>query len=211
MDQVLKKVLERAKILWKVDENSKYHPLLTSGLHSDLYLNTTKLLQSPGLTRMFLTEYVDDKIIDFLSECDYLVGIESGGIPIVYMMSMLFPKLSVPKVIFVPKRGFRESYWPDIDGKIVFVDDLITTGSTIAKLISTLPKKKSIRVKGIFTLFKRMTDDSILVKGHLIRIKSCLEVMGHEWVPSECPLCKAGSKPIRPKKEWNSVCHDILD
>ena len=204
MSLKLLKILEQSKIIWKCDENDKYHPLLTSGLHSNIYVNTTRLIESPVLTNMFLREYVTNSIIARLQNCDYLVGIESCGIPIAYMLPMIFPKLSVPRIIFVKKEGFYDSYWSDLNGKVIFVDDIVTTGGTLAKILATT-RRSNIKVNGIFCLFNRSGQSFVFTKGKAIPIISCFDLKAESWHPSDCPLCEKGSKPISPKKHWSNI------
>ena len=199
-------ILRQNHILWQTDKTQLYHPLLTSGLHSDLYINCCKLLESPNLTSMFLREFVTDSILSKLKDISVFIGVQSGGIPISYMLPMVFPQLSTSKFIFVVKSGFNDhSYWnPDeLLSPIIIVDDLITTGSTIRTILSSA--SISDKISAIFCLFNRSGLNFLEVDNREIPIIACVNIDAQKWEESECLLCKSGSIPIRPKLKWNLV------
>jgi hypothetical protein len=37
------------------------------------------------------------------------------------------------------------------------------------------------------------------------KIRALLTPVIHAWPPADCPLCKAGSQPVRPKSNWNEL------
>ena len=205
MEKILNLLLQ-TRVIWRVQvkDKPKYHPELTSGQHSDLYVNVPKLLESPNITRMFLESCVTQETIKKMSECEYIVGIESGGVPLAYVLPSIFPQLSTCKVLFIPKNYRKKAYWnfSNLNGKVFLVDDVVTTGSTIAR-VTEERRLRLKNVKGVFCLFNRSEDQTLFIRGWKLKVYPCLNVKPHTWSKFNCPLCKQGSKAVRPKQKWD--------
>jgi len=129
----------------------KGHFKLTSGRHSDTYIEKFRLLENPiALDKICITmaeKFNQDTI-------DLVVGAAIGGILLAggvgrHLNSRhIFSERVDGKMIF--KRGFSI----EKNSNIVIVEDIITTGGSIVELIDLL-KTYKINIKGIICIVNR--------------------------------------------------------
>lgn len=203
----IKKYLKQNHVMWQPQLSDKYHPCLTSGKHSNLYINCTKILESYNLTTMLLRE-IDGKVLeDIVNQgLGAMCGLQTGGVGVLYMLPSLFPFLTTVKLIHTDKNaGHKITRWDveTISKPIMLVDDVITTGSSIAKVLSN--HSVDIFSDYIVCLVNRTGSDTIKIHNKTFGIISALTISGSEWLDKECPYCKAGSEPIKPKLLWDTL------
>ena len=204
----LEKYLKKAKILWNPTLSDPYHPCLTSGKHSDIYINCTKILESYNLTTMLLRE-LDEEYIRITidkQKIKTLCGLQTGGIGVLYTLPSLYSFLTTLRLVHTEKnQQHRITRW-DIDKipkPIMLVDDVITTGSSIATMMNHY--SKSIFADHIICLINRTGLDKIKINNKEFGIISALTITGNKYSIDTCPYCKAGSKAIRPKAAWDNL------
>lgn len=170
------------------------HFLLTSGRHSEKYLQCAKILQYPEYSEVLSKElasyFTDDKI-------EVVVGPAMGGILLAYEIARQLNAISMfaerDKVTdkMVLRRGFDEL----IKGKNVLVaEDVITTGGSVIEAINAVKECGGI-IKGVAVLADRSggnVDFGVkLAKAYMTEIVS--------YEKDNCPLCKEGkTDAIKP-------------
>jgi len=166
------------------------HFLLTSGLHSDKYLQCAQLLQYPEATEKAvgqLAENFKDKSIDTV------VGPAMGGIIISYEMGR---QLGV-RAIFAEredgKMALRRGFTVKPGERILVVEDVVTTGGSVKEVIS-LVKELGGEVVAVAALVDRSGGkvDFGVPAYYLLS----LDVKAYP--PEECPLCKEGIPIAKP-------------
>lgn len=129
----------------------KGHFLLTSGLHSDTYVEKFKLLQYPKLTDKMCKEiaahYADTKP-------HVILGAATGGIIISQSVGR---ELSV-KSIFAErvdgKLVLRRGFHIEKGERVLVVDDVVTTGGSIYELLDLVAEYGG-KVMGVGTIIDR--------------------------------------------------------
>ena len=160
MLETLKRSLETCPIVKKGEYRYFVHPI-TDGV--------------PFLTKGVLDDIIDTIVQTANLDCDKLVTVEAMGIP---LTTLLTQRTGIPSVI-IRKRpyGFEGEYEVTqktgysksplyINGlqkgdRIVFVDDVISTGGTLLPLMRVF-KEMGIEVVDIVIVFSKVKDMSVM-------------------------------------------------
>lgn len=180
---------EKIKETFKELEVLRYgHFLLTSGRHSDSYMQCAKLLQNPKHTEEIIKamaeEFKDDKI-------DIVIGPAIGGITISYEFARQLNTISYfterENNVMTLRRGFVIPK----GARVLVVEDVVTTGGSVREVMEVVEKQGG-EVVGVAVLVDR-TGGKINFGKKLITAFS-EEIKSYE--PDECPLCKEGNIPL---------------
>jgi orotate phosphoribosyltransferase len=166
------------------------HFLLASGLHSPVYWEKFRILQYPQLTgklcRLIAQHFKGEKI-------DVVAGPTTGGIILAFETAR---QLGV-RGIFAEKEGgvrvFRRDFEVAPGERVLVVDDILTTGSSLRQTIDAVDKLGGI-VVGIGVL----VDRSEKKLDFDLPLFSCLRAPTTVYLPQECPLCAAHIPLTRP-------------
>ena len=148
--------MEKKKLLLKIKKIkiiSEGQFKLRSGLVSNLYCDVRKLFGNPGLLSA-----ISDTIVEMLPKGTTCVaGSGYGGLPLASAVA-LAGKIKLIMVRNETKNhGIKKSiegYIPNRKDKIVIIDDLFTTGSSILSTVSEL-KKTRANITGAIVIIKR--------------------------------------------------------
>jgi orotate phosphoribosyltransferase len=186
------KVTENTEAIFeKAGAILKGHFLLTSGLHSPVYWEKFKVLQSPPhteqLCRMITDHFRDQKI-------DVVAGPTTGGIILAFETAR---QLGV-RGIFAEKTGekeraFKRGFTIQPGERVLIVDDIFTTGGSIRQTMTAV-KKLGGKIVGIGV----MVDRSIEAIDFGTPLFSCHKTQVVTYPPDNCPLCKAGVPLVKP-------------
>ncbi len=169
----------------------KGHFQLTSGLHSPVYWEKFRILQFPDLTsklcRLISTHFAKQEI-------QVVAGPTTGGIILAYEVAR---QLRV-RGIFAEKKGaearaFRRGFGISSGERILIVDDILTTGKSIAQVMDLVAREGG-KVIGIGVLVDRSE------QGHDFGVPlfSCLRKVSPAYTPADCPLCATGIPLVKP-------------
>ncbi len=168
----------------------KGHFLLTSGLHSPVYWEKFRVLQYPSYTeqlcRMIADHFRSQKV-------QVVAGPTTGGIILAFEVAR---QLGV-RGIFAEKEGkersFRRGFTVNPDDRVLIVDDILTTGSSIREVIAAVKKLRG-NIIGIGVL----VDRSEQAQDFGFPLFSCHRTATVAYRPEECPLCAAKVPLIKP-------------
>jgi orotate phosphoribosyltransferase len=189
----LMKVFEQKKALLKG------HFLLSSGLHSEYYLQCALILQYPDIASQ-LADLLTEKIVKNgfnKTEIDIVLSPAIGGIVIGQELARsisgktrsLFTERDPKSGKMILRRGFEIKP----DDKIIVVEDVVTTGGTTKELIE-LVSGIGATVTCACSMVDR-TADKIKFDVPLI---SLLQLNVQSFTGQECPLCKNNTPVIKP-------------
>ena len=161
------------------------HFLLTSGLHSPLYVEKFNVLQHPKYTEALcqeLAKYFADKNIETV------VGPMTGGI----LLAQEVGKALGTRAIFTErvngKMAFRRGFSLKKGERVAIVEDIVTTGGSVREVIDVVKAEGAIPV-GVGLLVDRSGGKATFedVPAHAL-----LHLDVTTYKPEECPLCKEG-------------------
>lgn len=163
------------------------HFLLTSGLHSPLYVEKFNVLQHPEYTQELCQEFANhfkDKGIQTV------IGPATGGIILSQVTARLLGVRSIfterEKGVMTLRRGFHI----DPGEKVLIVEDIVTTGGSIREVVDVVNKAKGDIVGiGLFVDRSGGTANFGVPKDKVFPL---LHLTVPTYKPEECPLCKEG-------------------
>ena len=159
------------------------HFQLTSGRHSDTYVQCARILEDPALTTRLasgMVERLGDRDIDLVA------APAVGGIIIGFAVAQA---LGV-KFIFSERQDgrmvLRRSFTVPEDARVLVVEDVVTTGGSVAELVELL-RSAGGRVVAVTSLIDRGGE-----KAFDAEFVPLLRLDVESWEPSECHLCASG-------------------
>jgi orotate phosphoribosyltransferase len=166
------------------------HFLLSSGLHSEQYLQSALVLQQPDIASKLcaaLAEHFRD------SNIEAVIAPALGG---VFVSHETARALGVRALFAERVNGeltLRRGFTIRPDERVLVVEDVITTGKSTKETIEVV-KKSGGTVVAAGSLVDRSGGKADLGVPYTALVTLHVPV----YPPESCPLCKAGSKPIKP-------------
>ncbi|NLI61497.1 MAG: orotate phosphoribosyltransferase [Clostridiales bacterium] len=178
------KVFEKSGVLMEG------HFLLTSGRHSNQYMQCAKVFQYPEYTQ----ELVEVLALAFEDEqVDIVVGPAIGGIILAYEMARCLGSKNVfaerENGVMSLRRGFQISK----GSRVLIVEDVITTGGSV-KEVMKLVKGLGGDIVGLGALVDR-TGGNI---DFGVKLHSLLDLDIKSYEASNCPLCARDIPIVKP-------------
>lgn len=166
------------------------HFLLSSGLHSDLYLEKFQVIKNPWHLEKLCFELASC----FSSkEVDAVAGPLTGGMLIAYEVAKNLKTRFMFTEKASGKRILRSAFQINKGEMILVVDDVMTTGGSIQKTIEIIQERGG-KVIGVGCLVDRSGGKVEFA----LPVKSLLKLETSTYPPENCPLCKKGIKLLKP-------------
>ncbi len=183
------------------------HALLTSGLHSNGYVNCTYVTQQAALLENIVNDSAGLAPLLPNEKVDWVIGSAFGAITIAHTIARRLETRSG----FTQKTdaGMALSRFTVKPGeRILVVEDVISTGGSTLKTIKAIEDAshgKTEILPYLVCLVNRSGHDTLEDR----EIRSLLKPHIQNWPPEACPLCQKGSKALRPKDHWNELTGDL--
>jgi len=164
------------------------HFLLTSGRHSDRYMQCAKLFQNAQISEMFAKELASK-----FDNVDLVVGPAVGGIILAYEVSR---QMSVPNIFAERENGnmtLRRGFSVKKGDRILVVEDVVTTGGSVKEVIALL-QGLGAQVVGVGSIVDRSNGKVDFG----VPYKAVLSMEVVSYAPEDCPLCKSGTPAVKP-------------
>lgn len=162
----------------------KGHFLLTSGRHSNQYMQCAQILQYPKYTEEIIKglaeEFKDDEI-------DIVIGPAMGGVIIAYEMAR---QLGVKNLFAEREDGkmtLRRGFEIPKGARVLIAEDVITTGGSV-KEVAEVVRKWGGELVGVAVLIDR--SNGTIDFNTKLRAALTTEVISYK--PEDCPICKEG-------------------
>ncbi|MDD7458181.1 MAG: orotate phosphoribosyltransferase [Clostridia bacterium] len=182
---------EMLKIFEKTGGILKGHFILTSGRHSDTYMQCAKLFVDPKASELLcksLAEKLDGEKIDLV------ISPAVGGILMGYEMAR---QLGVNNIFAERENGamtLRRGFALPENANVLVVEDVVTTGGSVKEVIE-LVKERGCNVTAVASIVDR-SNGKVDFGVKFVNLIS-MDVVSYE--PSECPMCKEGKTPaVKP-------------
>jgi orotate phosphoribosyltransferase len=170
------------------------HFLLSSGLHSDQYVEKFDLLRNPPATERACRAIADR----FRQESiDVVAGPTTGGIILAFEVGRQLGCLAAyaeRKSNGSTGREFRRGTTFSPAQRVLVVDDILTTGGSVRETLTAL-QNEPVEIVAISVLVDRSGgnvtfDDLPLIPLATLEVKT--------WNPEDCPMCAAGKPLVKP-------------
>ncbi len=166
------------------------HFRLTSGLHSDVYLQSALVLQYPdhaaALGATLAASFRDARVATVLAPA-------IGGILVAHEVARALGARALfaerENGLMTLRRGFALSRGE----RCLVVEDVITTGGSTREVCECVERHGGV-VAGVGSLIDRSGGAARFE----VQQAALARVTATTWKPEECPLCKGGGQAIKP-------------
>lgn len=168
----------------------KGHFLLTSGRHSDTYMQCAKLFVSPADSVLLLTDLCK-KLEKY--QPDVIVSPAVGGIIMGYEVARQMGKNNIFAERVDGAMTLRRGFSIKKGDRAVVVEDVVTTGGSVKEVVE-LVKALGGEVEAVAAIVDR--SNGKVEFG--VPFESLLSIEVKSFDAEECPICKTGLPAIKP-------------
>ena len=164
------------------------HFLLTSGRHSNQYMQCAKILQYPHYAEELVTPLADSFEDD---EIDVVLCPAVGGIIVAYELAR---QMGVRNVFAERENGkmtLRRGFSIDPGSRVLIAENVISTGGTVREVMEIVHDQNAV-VAGVAVLIDR--SKGAIDFGVKQSVTYTADVKG--WDAENCPLCKENKIPL---------------
>src|SRR5919109_511794 len=166
------------------------HFRLTSGLHSDVYLQSALVLQHPedaaALGEALAAGFADDRVQTVLAPA-------IGGILVAHEVARA---LGVRALFTEREQGvmrLRRGFTLSAGERCLVVEDVITTGGSTREVVQCVEEHGGVMV-GVGSLIDRSGGTATFP----VKYVPLATLTAATYPPASCPLCRSGSTAIKP-------------
>jgi len=166
------------------------HFQLTSGKHSNKYLQCAKIFQHPDISAE-ISKDLAEKYDGY--DIDIVIGPAVGGIILAYEVAR---QLEVRALFAERENGImtlRRGFEIQPGSKVLVVEDVITTGGSVKEVIDVV-RSAGGEVVGVAAVVDRSGGKALFD----VPFKSAIKIDIEVFDPLDCPMCKSGSKAVKP-------------
>ncbi len=178
------------EILKEADVLLEGHFLLTSGKHSEKYLQCAKIFQntkySEPLCKALAEKFENDNV-------DVVIGPAIGAIQMSYEVSRW---LGVRNIFAERENGkmtLRRNFEIKKGERVLVVEDVVTTGGSVKEVLDIV-KEQGGDIVGVGVIVNRSGGKADFGT----RLESVIEVEVEAFSPEDCPLCKKEIPLVKP-------------
>lgn len=182
-DAVIKNYEEHGALL-------RGHFLLSSGLHSDAYLQSELIMQDPANAKKVISGLKDVlKDLDFTT----IVSPAIGGIRFGYELASQLNKRSLFTERVDGVMTFRRGFTLQKGEKVIVAEDVVTTGKSTKECIKAIEDAGGV-VVGIASIIDRSSGKA----GFTVPFYTLASIEVKSYSADECPMCKEGLPCVKP-------------
>jgi orotate phosphoribosyltransferase len=166
------------------------HFVLTSGRHSDTYVQCARVLEDPALTTRLAQTAV--RRLPAGLEVDLVAAPAVGGIIFGFAVAQA---LGVKFIFSEREQGamvFRRAFDVPESAKVLVVEDVVTTGGSVKEVVD-LVEAAGARVVGVVSMIDRGGE-----KAFTTPFWPLLQLEVESWTPDSCSLCCDGVPVYSP-------------
>lgn len=168
--------------LRETDAIRRGHFVLTSGRHSDTYIQCARVLESPDVTVALAQEAVRRAEM----KVDVVASPAVGGMLFGFAVALALHKPFVFSERVDGVMRLRRSFEIPRGARVLVVEDVVTTGGSVAEVVA-LVEAAGAEVVGVVALIDRKSERKFTAPFYPL-----LTLPTQSWEPAECGLCAAG-------------------
>lgn len=167
------------------------HFLLSSGLHSDTYVQCAKVLECPDVAGRLCAELAKR----WPERPSLVAGPAYGGILVAYELARA---LGARAVFFERVDGrfdLRRGFEIAPGERVLVSEDVVTTGGSAQEVVERVAAMGGT-VVGVAALVDRSGGQAGKALG--TELRALVQLTPPVWKPEECPLCRQGVPAVKP-------------
>jgi orotate phosphoribosyltransferase len=171
------------------------HFQLSSGRHSDRYVEKARVLERPEAAMVLARE-----IASWYPRVDVVVAPAVGAVALGFAVALSAGARSLYAEREDGRMRLRRGFTVEPGETALVVEDVVTTGASAREVFDLIGETEAERL-GVAALIDRSSH------GVDFPLRAVLRVDARTWEPSECPLCRRGdpimapgSRGLRPAK-----------
>ena len=188
---------ESLKILKETNALLEGHFILSSGLHSNQYVQCAKLLSYPKQAEIICAA-LTEKIKSNFNKIDIVLSPALGGIVVGYEIGKQLNTQTIFAERLNDKLVLRRGFAIPQDSNVLIVEDVITTGKSAIEC-SEIVKINKANLIGFACVIDR-SDNNVLIKEKIVsQIKIKIAIFKENELPDELkktPAVKPGSRNL---------------
>ena len=174
------------------------HFQLTSGLHSDSYMQCSQVLQHPHVAEVLgeaLAQMIREENAGVPVKVDVVCSPAIGGIVLGHVVARAFNA----RAIFAERENgagpliLRRGFSLAPGESVLAVEDVITTGGSLKEIVQ-LVQNSGAKLMGVASLLERSVVPVSFGSAKTILLKLPLRTFQKE----DCPMCKQGTPAVKP-------------
>jgi orotate phosphoribosyltransferase len=162
------------------------HFQLSSGLHSDRYVEKSRVLERPEIAIVLAGE-----IASWYPEVDVVVAPAVGAVSLGFAVALSAGARSVFAEREDGRMRLRRGFAVEPGERALVVEDVVTTGASAREVYELVGATGADRL-GVAALIDRSTEDVEFPLRAVVRIQA------ETWAPHECPMCRRGEPLTSP-------------
>ena len=185
-------------VLKKTNALLEGHFILSSGLHSPMYVQCAKLLSHPSLASKICVS-LSKKIKKGIKNFDLILSPAMGGIIVGYEIGRLLNKETIFCERVTGKFNLRRGFNIKKNSKVLIVEDVITTGKSSLECVRLI-KKYNAKIVGFACIIDRSDKKSLKIKKKIIsQVKIKIPTFKKKNLPislKNLPISVPGSRKL---------------
>jgi len=185
-------------VLKKTNALLEGHFILSSGLHSPMYVQCAKLLSHPSLASKICVS-LSEKIKKEIKNFDLILSPAMGGIIVGYEIGRLLNKETIFCERVSGKFSLRRGFNIKKNSKVLIVEDVITTGKSSLECVKLI-KKYNAKIVGFACIIDRSDKKSLKIKkGIISQVKIKIPTFKKKNLPislKNLPISVPGSRKL---------------
>ncbi|ABI68586.1 orotate phosphoribosyltransferase [Syntrophomonas wolfei] len=164
------------------------HFRLTSGRHSNQYMQCAQVLQYPKYTEQLAAHIAEKFAADNI---EIVVGPAMGGIIVAYEVAR---QLGITAIFTERQEGsmvLRRGFELRPGQRVLVVEDVVTTGGSVWEVIEIV-QKAGAELAGVAVLVDRSNGEV----DFKVKQEAVLTMDIKSFAASDCPLCQEGKLPV---------------
>ena len=185
-------------VLKKTSALLEGHFILSSGLHSPMYVQCAKLLSHPSLASKICVS-LSKKIKKGIKNFDLILSPAMGGIIVGYEIGRLLNKETIFCERVTGKFNLRRGFNIKKNSKVLIIEDVITTGKSSLECVKLI-KKYNAKLAGFACIIDRSDKKNLKIKKKIIsQVKIKIPTFKKKNLPislKNLPISVPGSRKL---------------